>query len=134
MKHHIPCATTTTRLIPVTGTKVKGLTSPHVIHDILNVPGLVLVTRWVVWWHALVLIEANVLLHTVNNSVEVLVDVVLGIVAPNPAGHLGLSTARVELDLLPVGLLEELGVAETQLLGASITDESVEKTVSSFLS
>jgi hypothetical protein len=49
---------------------------------------------------------------------------VLGIVAPDPLGELGGSKAGVELDFLPVGVLEELCVAEAEFLCARVTDET----------
>lgn len=42
---------------------------------------------------------------------------------PDPFGELGCGAARVELDFVPVGVLEELGVREAEFLGAGVSDE-----------
>jgi hypothetical protein len=45
-------------------------------------------------------------------------------VAPHPLGQLGRGAAGVELDLVPVGVLKELGVGEAEFLGARVADET----------
>jgi CelD/BcsL family acetyltransferase involved in cellulose biosynthesis len=46
-------------------------------------------------------------------------------VAPDPFGELGLRAAGVELDFVPVSVLEEFGVGEAEFLGARVSDESM---------
>jgi hypothetical protein len=60
----------------------------------------------------------------------VLVGVDLWVVVPDPARVLGLCEARVQLDLGPVGDLEELGVGEAHFLGAGVADEAMSCVVS----
>lgn len=111
-------------LIPVARAKLERLACSHVVHDLLNVPWLVAVAGGVVGGHTLVVFESDVLLHAVDNVVVVLVGVVFGVVAPDPAWELGGCAAGVQLDLFPVGFLEELGVAEAELLSTGVADES----------
>jgi len=106
------------RLVPVTGAKLDGPAVSHGVHNLVDVPWLVTVTRRVVRRDTLVILVSNTLLHAVNNVVVVGVHVVLGVVTPDPLGELGSSHARIELDLLPVGVLEELCVTEAELLCA----------------
>jgi hypothetical protein len=68
---------------------------------------------------------SDTLLHAIDNVVVVGVHVVFGIVAPDPAGELGGSEAGVELYFLPVGVLQELCVAEAELLCARVADETI---------
>jgi hypothetical protein len=112
------------RLIPVTGTELDRSALSHGIHNLVNVPWLVTVARGVVGRYALVVLVSDTLLHAIDNVVVVGVHVVLGIVAPDPLGELGGSETGVELDFLPVGVLEELCVAEAELLCARVTDET----------
>ena len=112
------------RLIPVARAQVKWLTCPHVFHDLLDVPWLVLVSWRVVWLNAVIILEANALVHGLDSLLIVLVGVSLWVVAPDPLGKLWSSTTRVELDLLPVRLLEKLSIGEAELLGAGVADEA----------
>ena len=48
----------------------------------------------------------------------------------DPRWQLGLSAARVKLDLAPVGVLQEFGVGETEFLGARCAYEAGSKCVS----
>lgn len=48
----------------------------------------------------------------------------LGIVLPNPLRESRGRLARIDLDLIPVGLLQELGVGEANLLRAGCAGES----------
>lgn len=54
----------------------------------------------------------------------VLICVGLRVVRPNPLGQLWCSAAWVELDLVPVGVLEKFGVREAKLLRAGVADEA----------
>lgn len=110
-------------LVPVTSTEVDWLAGTHVLHDLLNVPWLVLVAWWVVWRELVLVLHLDALLLRLNGEVVVLVDILLWVVAPDPLWQTWGGTARVELYFLPVGVLEELGVGETKLLSACVTDE-----------
>jgi hypothetical protein len=46
-------------------------------------------------------------------------------VAPDPFREFGLCAAGIELDFVPVGVLEEFSVGEAELLSAGIADESI---------
>lgn len=112
-------------LIPVTGTELNRSAVSHGIHDLVNVPWLVTVARRVVGRYTLVVLVSDTLLHTIDNVVVVGVHVVFGIVTPDPAGELGGSEAGVELYFLPVSVLQELCVAEAELLCARVADETM---------
>lgn len=112
-------------LLPVTSSKINRLTRPHVIHDLLDAPRLVLVALGVVGLELVFILHVNALLQRLRALLVVLVYVGLRVVRPNPLGELGSGTARVKLDLVPVGVLEEFGVGEAELLGAGVTDEAV---------
>jgi hypothetical protein len=111
-------------LIPVTSTELDRSALSHGLHDLVNVPWLVTVARRVVGRYTLVVLVSDTLLHAINDVIIVGVHVVLGIVAPDPLGELGGSKAGVKLDFLPVGVLEELCVAEAELLCARVADET----------
>ena len=113
-------------LVPVTRSQLNRHSPAHAVHDLINRPRLPLVARRIVGWDS-TLVEADALLHRLDVLGVVLVSVDLWVVVPDPAGVLGLRETRVELDLGPVGDLEELGVGETHLLGAGIADEAMVK-------
>lgn len=113
------------RLVPVAPTKVNGPAIPHVIHDVFNVPGLVFVAWRVIWWDALLLVEWNTLVHGLDALLVIVVRILLRVVAEDPAWQLRGRTARINLDLVPVGVLEEFSVGEAELLRASVSDEAV---------
>ena len=55
----------------------------------------------------------------------VFVGMLLGIVLPDPFWEFGGGFAGIYIDLVPVGLLQEFGVCEADLLGAGVADEAV---------
>jgi hypothetical protein len=111
-------------LIPVTRPQLNGNLPAHAVHDLVNRPRLPLVTRRVVGRDS-ALVEADALLHRLDVLGVVLVGVDLWVVVPDPARVLGLRQARVQLDLGPVGFLQQFGVGEAHLLGAGVADEAV---------
>jgi hypothetical protein len=111
--------------LPVSRPKINRLTSPHIVHNLLDAPGLVLVARRVVGLERSLVLHVDALLHALGALVVVLICVCLRVVRPHPLGQLGLRAARVELDFVPVGVLEKLGVGEAEFLGAGVADETV---------
>jgi hypothetical protein len=55
----------------------------------------------------------------------IFISVSLRVVRPDPFREFGSGATRVELDFVPVGVLQEFGVGEAQLLGAGVADEPV---------
>lgn len=119
-------------LIPVTRAQVHADTLPHAVHNVVNAPWLPLIARREVGLDP-GLVEWNALLHRLHVFGVVLVGVHLWVVVPDPARVLGLRQTRVELDLGPVGFLQELGVGETELLGAGVAEEAVRWNISNRL-
>lgn len=122
-----------TYLLPVTGAELDRLALVHIFHDLVDAPWLVLVSRRVVGWDRVVLVDRDVLLHSLNILLIILVCEDLRIVAPDPLRQLRRRFSRVKLDFLPVSLLQKLCIGETQLLRARIPDETVITFVSVFL-
>lgn len=114
------------RLLPVTRAQFHWPTRTHVIHDLLDTPGLVLVALGVVGLELVLILHVDALFETLCALLVVLVCVRLGIVAPYPLGQLRGGTTRVKLDLVPVGVLEELGIGEAEFLGAGVADETAD--------
>jgi hypothetical protein len=111
-------------LLPISRTKINRLASAHILHNLLNAPGLILVTLGVVGLERSLVCHVDALLQALGAQSVVFVGVGFGVVRPHPFGELGCGAARVELDFVPVGVLEEFGVGEAELLGARIADEA----------
>ena len=65
-------------------------------------------------------------MKVLNTLLMIVVRVSLSIVLPDPFRQARRGFARVDLNLGPVGLLEQLGVGEADFLGAGCAGESVE--------
>lgn len=118
------------RLLPLSRPKVNRNALVHAVHDIINGPRLILVSRREVGWYVR-FVKLDALVHVVDILLVVLISIWFGVVAPDPFGELGLCTSRIEFDLVPVRLLEKLCVGEAELLSAGVSDEAVRCCVSS---
>jgi hypothetical protein len=105
-------------LLPIPGSQINGLTGAHVVHNLLDAPGLVLVAPGVVGLERIFIFHVDTFLHAFCALGVVLVGVGFWVVAPNPLGKLGLRTAGIELDFVPVGVLEKFSVGKAELLCA----------------
>jgi len=113
-------------LVPVARSKLDRLALSHAIHDPLDGPRLELVAWREVGWNVR-FVESLAFVHRGNVLLVVLVGICLRVVLPHPLRVLGLRAARVKLDLRPVGVLQQLGVREANLLRACIPREAKEK-------
>ena len=118
------CISTTCSL-PVPWTQINGLSGPHILHDILNTPGLVLVPARIVRLKRILIPHVHALLQTLCRFLVVFVRVGFRVVRPDPFGQFRGCTAGVELDFVPVGVLQELGVGEAEFLGTGVSNESL---------
>jgi hypothetical protein len=116
---------TRSNLLPISWTKVNRLASAHILHNILNAPGLVLIALGIVWLESSLICHVDTLLQALGAESVVLIGVGFGIVRPHPLGELGCGAARVELDFVPVGVLQKFGVGEAEFLSAGVADEAV---------
>jgi len=74
------------RLFPVTSSEINRHARPHVIHDLLNAPRLVLVALGVVGLKLVFILHVDALLQRLRTLLVVLVYVSLRVVRPNPLG------------------------------------------------
>jgi hypothetical protein len=112
-------------LLPIARSEVNRFASPHVLHDVLNAPGLVLVALGIVGLEGILVFHVYTLLQALSAFCVVLIRIRFGVVRPHPFGKFGCSAAWVELDFVPISVLEKFSVGETELLGARITNEAV---------
>jgi len=98
----------------------------QILHNLINAPRLKLVPLRIVRRDTLVILHPDTILKVLNTLLIILVRKPLGVVFPDPFGQARRGLARVDFDLSPVGLLEELGVGEADFLGAGGAGESVE--------
>ena len=94
-----------THLIPITLSKINRYTMTHILHNLLNRPRLILVARREIWWD-ITLVKRNALVHRLDILGVILIRVDLRVMLPHPLRVLGLSSARVDLDLVPIGVLQ----------------------------
>ena len=111
-------------LLPIASTEITGLVSPHIFHDLLDVPGLVLVTLRIIWFVAIFVSHVDTLLDAFGGLVVVLVCICLWVMRPYPFWQFRGSATWVQLHLVPVGVLEKFGIGETELLRTRIADEA----------
>lgn len=116
-------------LLPVTRPQINRLARPHIFHDLLDAPWLVSVTLGIIRLKARLVLHLNTLLDAGHSLLIVLVRVGLGVVRPHPFGKFGCGAARIQFNLVPVGVLEKFGVGEPELLGARVSDEPVSSLV-----
>jgi hypothetical protein len=109
---HVNTRTHSLLSLPVSGAQVEGLAGTHVVHDLLDAPGLVLVALGVIGLEGLFVFHVDALLQALGALGVVLVRIGFWVVAPHPLGKLGLRTARIELDFVPVSVLEKFGVGK----------------------
>ena len=112
--------------LPITSSQINRLSSPHILHDVFDTPRLEFVSLGVVRLKRIFVLHVHTLLQALGALGVVFVCVSFRVVGPDPFGKFGCGAARVELDFVPVGVLEEFGVGEAELLGAGIADESKE--------
>jgi len=111
-------------LIPIAIFLVYRLSCPHVCHNFINTPRLVSIPFRVIRLKVLLILHLDPLVHALNRLFVILVAVCFWVVFPHPFRVLWGGLAWVDLHFRPVGGLEELGVVKTQLLGASISNET----------
>lgn len=112
-------------LRPISRAKLDTLSLLEVIHNLHNIPRLILVSLGIVGRNPLIIFQPDALLVALHNLIVILVRVCLGVMAPDPLRQARLSPARIELDLFPLGVLEQFGIRKAQFLGAGVADESV---------
>lgn len=110
-------------LLPITSSQFSGLSSPHIFHDLLDAPRFIFVSLGIIRLEARLVFHLDALLHAGDCLFVILVRVRFRIVRPNPLGELGCCAARVELDFVPVCVLEQFRVGESKFLSARVTDE-----------
>ena len=111
-------------LRPVTGPQVKLPTIPHVIHDLINAPGRILVSGWVIWWYTVVILKRYSHLERFYNLVVILVCIQLGVVIVDPLWLTRVCSTWIKLDLVPYGILKQLSIREAKLLRTCIPQKS----------
>lgn len=94
-----------THLIPVALSKINRYAMAHILHNLLNRPRLIFVARREVRGD-ITLVKGNALVHRLDILGVVLIRVDLRVMLPHPLRVLGLSSARVDLDLIPIGVLQ----------------------------
>lgn len=113
------------RLEPLSSPQINLPPLLQIRHDLIDAPRLKFVPLRIVWWDALIIFHPDAFLKTLDNLLVILVREALRVVFPNPLGQAWRRLARIDFHLRPVGLLEKLGVGETDLLGARGAGKSI---------
>lgn len=111
-------------LLPVTRTKINSIASSHVIHNLLDAPGLILVALWIIGFKLVFIPHVDALAEGLGALIVVFIRIGFRVMGPHPLGQFGGCTPGVDLDLVPVGVLEQLGIGEAEFLRARIANEA----------
>jgi hypothetical protein len=73
-------------LLPISRTEIDWLPRPHVLHDVLDAPGLVLVSLGVIWLKCIFVFHVDAFLQALCAQGVILIRIGFGIVRPYPLG------------------------------------------------
>jgi hypothetical protein len=111
---------------PISSTQINFPPLLQILHDIIDAPGLELVSSWVVRRNALIVFQFDAILEVLDNLLVILVREPFRVVFPDPLGQARRRLSWVDFDLRPIRLLQQLDVGETDFLSAGGAGESVE--------
>lgn len=109
---------------PISSPQINLLPFVEILHDVVNAPGLILVSLRIVRRNTVVVFDPESILHCFDALLVVLMREGLSIVLPDPLRQARRRLSRVNLDLCPISLLEKLCVGESDLLSAGGASES----------
>lgn len=111
---------------PFSSTQIHFLALLQVTHDIINTPRLKLVPSRIVRRDALIILHPDSFLDVFGALLVIIMRMPFGVMFPDPLRQARRRLARINLDLSPVGFLQQLSVGEPYFLGAGGACESVE--------
>lgn len=109
---------------PFSSTHINLLPLLKVIHNIVNAPRFELIALRIIRRNALIFFQFDPVLDILHALLIVLMRIPFGIMLPDPFWQARRRLSRVDLDLGPVCLLQQLGVGEADLLSAGRAGES----------